>query len=459
VKFLMPAQEEEKKNAITEGFEVLGKGRIDSFKDAEKLVNGVSAAIPYVSTAVALFDWIFGEEENQLTLEDVYNNLNKTLMEIENKLDDLRSAVIKYNAVLQTTIIQTNLSLFNSCSTTCYENARNYTFPPDDPTFDIEALKFKFIQSLNPAQDALSSLGDPIWYKRLYVEEWLYKAWNGQRMKPPELPEERDPEPGESGEQLEIWDYQFVLPVYLGIIARFLFSTHVENPNYNTWLSFYKDNILIAANKLKEFHDRIEDAIKEIPTEDFYYQLPPPDDSNVYKDSGSLYQDKKAHFVSRRLKHQIYCGAVECYTGINCVESYKLLTDFELNKLNGMYDSVSSGVDVRRYEEYESLLINSFTPRLAIRFHKKKMEVYNAAGLPNIWNIVQDLYRMIGEPLPERRIHSLGRSWSIQEVTELISISSKSKTVSLRNLAKILGASPTSFRKILDDGIHHIIAY
>jgi hypothetical protein len=215
---------------------------------------------------------------------------------------------------------------------------------------------------------------------------------------------------------LTVFYYVYSLPLYLFALSIFLTVGRSLDPNFAT---NYADVLRSAASVLKARHDQIKSGLK---------QLAPPNwtelglmktacGSGTPISGITLVRDLTVSIPGQAVGAIIEYGAVEIYSGASSIgDSYRLNFDF---------DATLRGFDT---------LPGTFN-KLQLRLLKRSKDVYAAAGLGNVWQVIDNLNALVGDaPLSGPNFWD----WSLRESFRLSDIAPSAGVLSLRALARFI---------------------
>jgi hypothetical protein len=224
-------------------------------------------------------------------------------------------------------------------------------------------------------------------------------------------------DPTLNSDGLTVFYYTYSLPLYVYAVSIFLAVAGSLDPNFAT---NYADVIRTSAALLKSRHDLIfQTGLTQLAPSNWtsaglvkiscpsYNASPTPGITLLYN----------PEFTGIPIGAQIEYGAVEKYSGYNSVGD-----QYQIN-LNS-----DAGTDPATYFKFQ------------IRLLKRMKDVYVGVGLRNVWVIINNFNKIVGDP------PLLGMNfgdWSLREIFGLTNLASTASGYSSRALgAFIIGTQP-----------------
>jgi len=222
-------------------------------------------------------------------------------------------------------------------------------------------------------------------------------------------------DPPLNSDGLTVFYYTYSLPLYVYAVSIFLAVAGSLDPNFAT---NYSDVIRTSAALLKSRHDLIfQTGLTQLTPSDWtsagLVKISCPGGSPT---AGiTLLYDPE--FTGIPIGAQIEYGAVEKYSGYSSVGDH-----YQIN-LNS-----AAGTDPATYFKFQ------------IRLLKRTKDVYVGVGLRNVWVIVNNLNKIVGDPPLSGT--NFG-DWSLREIFGLTNLASTAGGYSSRALgAFIIGTQP-----------------
>jgi hypothetical protein len=218
--------------------------------------------------------------------------------------------------------------------------------------------------------------------------------------------------PPGTGDDL-VFSYTYVLPAYMQALFMFLTVARSLDRSFPTG---YEMRIRDAASLLKARHDKIiNEGIKQV-----WQSIDWPGTPDPYPIWWRALNDTKVGGAG------IEYGAVEVFSGYSAIGVYKLAPS----------DASVVPLDLPPINKFQ------------IRMLRKAKQVYLSIGLRSVWDTINNLNQLVGDPPLSVPNYS---DWSIREIAPILLDEAPSPhprppgaPISLRELAHILGDNPPS---------------
>lgn len=349
-------------------------------------------------------------------------------------------------------------------------------FKPDDPTFNEEKYHGDCTNAIESLKwDAPGAEG--YWYRYFYEGYEGYKdEWSGEL------------KPKLNGKS--VFDYRFLLPLYLETVTSLLVVAAALYPNSfkEKYFEYFKN----SADSLFIIHEKIRDSIVAIRKPEIvdlvgYWQTNASysDDWEAPVFKGVTFEyDPNHHYDSTTPNwntpnwnaYNCIYGVVEKFSEDNILKNFQIAV--KIPPYPGQYlmipgreiphdpentptyadwslnDAYFS--DVEKYnEELAEFYKKDFSPKYAIKTLILWKQLYNKIGLPSVWHAINLLRGLIGESMLNEFDYGC---WSLREANTIVykelvnsSVDELPREISLNQLAMTLGEKdPISLRKIFE---------
>lgn len=456
--------------AIAEALETFGIKNTKAIKTIETTIGGISGAISLFTTVISISEKLgklFGlwNSDN--------NSINNEIEEIKTAIRELKNAVPE--AVRANIDIEKRTHISNQLGPiyTSIDKANDFYNDTSDQS------KNRLVNAVDNAQSAINSLlmeeGEDGYFRQLFIESLLYRAWDGEILLPPDV----------DVSHTEIWDYRYTLPCILKAISMYLFATGIVEQDPKNYTKIYGNELKKWADRLLAIHDKIKDGIVPIraPSHDELVGIDliavTVNDVNGEAIITSYGSENNPTYLTEMIPTykqdqggltgsvwyncgQIY-GAVERYSAYPSIGHWPQLSIPESPYcvyMEGTYpETIYRGEEIeyrdRHWVIYRSAnsppppseFFKQFYARHALATLKKCKDVYSLVGLQSVWNIINQLRILSGNP-PLRENPWV--NWSIREVDQVVgkagferpSTAEAGQPISMRNIASILGTLP-----------------
>jgi hypothetical protein len=212
-----------------------------------------------------------------------------------------------------------------------------------------------------------------------------------------------------------VFSYAYILPAYMRFVFIFLVVGQTLESDF---AHEYTDLLREIANLLQSKHDKILQSIVSVPepkNQYVWFDLPTP---VTEWQTGYVVLHQHAEGAKPGAEY----GAVDPFSTYNSVAHYPLL------EVPGNYPEPSDD------------WFNRFFARYRLRTLKKKKDVYAGIGLPAVWETINHLRALVGDPpLPEANFanSSLREAFAVLRYPNNPLLGEK---ISVRSLANFLNA-------------------
>ncbi|MEI6706985.1 MAG: hypothetical protein WCK96_07595 [Methylococcales bacterium] len=454
-----------------ESLGLINDGQKSSLQSAASFLGEIAAGVGYVNTAIGIASFL-GQQFGLFSAEPSPIEL------LSKQINELRREMLEqFRIILETSEedfkIEWERDIAEEDGDIMGALATLAEYPPEHPDFlvyaaDVPINVFSALETIEH---------EAFWQRTHYPQTDFDHPWDP---KPPPL---------EGGKR--VWDYRYTLPVYLksmviyiaviGICnkeAFLLVTTGIENPAdpdlqaYRASAQAIRSQIEERISFLRNAHYKIRDAIEEIrrpSVEELRYE------QQVRYDNYHDTVDILAHVTFTYYcalnpiwyKNDCLYGVVEKHTSSCSLDMYPEnelppapalvysehdLLRFMMRILPGQVVSFSDWY----YPEMDIIYIG-FKAKHAVRTLKQWKKLYNELGLPEVWETMNYLRKIIREE-PEV-VDGRDGIWSLREVDNVVGIAlynsptsaQQGEPISVRKLASLLNVSPlTSLRQMYE---------
>jgi hypothetical protein len=379
---------------------------------AEDIYGGISGAYAAYSAGKEIFTSLGFLDAPKNPYELITQQLQTILSDLTKALkgiEDIKNRIGAGSKLVTEELIADKIGPAHAGS----QNAIAHLKTPND-----EEITFSFRESQATTLDAIDTLYDESYWKRLYSREANYAdPWSGIF-----YPDEAGPEGGPE----YIWDYSVTLDAYLDVLFARSMVLLASDSEYRT---SYAKSMSTHIDKLRTVYEKILGAFVPIRApsfEEMKYVIATADDANLYFNGTDITSEDMEHPVGKvffsdwernymlenlipggrwRLADYIY-GVAEKYSGYACVWAYPVT---EIRTGNPLIASVP-GVMNRDLNDRVTLWVKGiwkveianpdyfrsfyqwFVMRHTLRTMKEHKRLYTDLGMPKLRNVIKSLY-------------------------------------------------------------------